>query len=336
MRIASGLSYRVLLVGGGLRLLARSLFDGDALTSAGECGFMEALDVVQSQSPDALLIDLTSVDALDAIERVMAERPTPILALDPGVLSREEAFRAMALGALDVVERTPAPPPEFWQATARRLTMLAQVRVVRHVQGKLKRLAAHEGPEAPFPLVAIAASLGGPKAISHVLRVIPKKFPAPVAICQHISDGFTEGLAHWLSTETPLRVLEASHEQMMEPGSVYIAPSGAHMLVRSDGRLVLDGRPPVRGFRPSCDLLLSSAAEAFGRRCLGVILTGMGRDGARGLKEIRERGGRTIAQNAETCVVYGMPREAVQIGAAEEILPLDRIGPTLVEWVETC
>jgi two-component system chemotaxis response regulator CheB len=336
LRITSGLAYRVLLVGGGLRLLARTLFDGDSLTSAGECGFIEALDVVQAQSPDVMLIDLTSVDALDAIERIMAERPTPILALDPGVLSREEAFRALALGALDVVERQATPGPEFWHATARRLTMLAQVRVVRHVQGKLKRLAAHDGPEAPFPLVAIAASLGGPKAISHVLRAIPRKFPAPVAICQHISDGFTEGLAHWLSTETPLRVLEATHEQVMEPGSVYIAPSGGHLLVRPEGKLVLDTRPPVRGFRPSCDLLLTSAAEAFGRRCIGVILTGMGRDGARGLKEIRERGGRTIAQNAETCAVYGMPREAVLMGAAEEILPLDRIGSTLLEWVETC
>lgn len=336
MRIASGLSYRVLLVGGGLRILARTLFDSDSLTSAGECGFIEALDVVRSQSPDVLLVDLTSLDALHAIERIMAERPTAILALDPGVLSREEAFRALTLGALDVVGRTAAPGPEFWQSTARRLTMLAQVRVVRHVQGKLKRLAAQDGPDVPFPLVAIAASLGGPKAISQVLRVIPRKFPAPVAICQHISQGFTEGLAHWLSTETALRVQEATHEQVMEPGSAYIAPSGAHMLVRSDGRLVLDNRPPVRGFRPSCDLLLSSASEAFGRRCIGVILTGMGKDGARGLKEIRERGGRTIAQNAETCVVYGMPREAVQMGAAEEILALDRIGPTLLEWVETC
>ncbi|WP_224371435.1 chemotaxis protein CheB [Hyalangium versicolor] len=330
------MSYRVLLVGGGLRLLARTLFDSDALTNAGDCSFIDALEVVRSQSPDVMLIDLSSADALDAIERVMAERPTPILALDPGVLSRHEAFRALALGALDVVERSPAPAPEFWQATARRLTMLAQVRVVRHVQGKLKRLAAQEGPEAPFPLVAIAASLGGPKAISQVLRVIPRKFPAPVAICQHISDGFTEGLAHWLSTETALRVQEATHDLTMEPGSVYIAPSGAHMLVRPEGKLVLDNRPPVRGFRPSCDLLLSSAAEAFGRRCIGVILTGMGRDGARGLKEIRERGGRTIAQNAETCVVYGMPREAVQMGAAEEILALDRIGPTLLEWVDAC
>jgi two-component system, chemotaxis family, protein-glutamate methylesterase/glutaminase len=336
VRIAPGLAYRVLLVGGGLRLLARTLFDGDALAVAGECGFSEILEVVRAQSPDVLLLDLSSEDALVAIERVMAERPTPILALHPGVLSRAEAFQALALGALDVVERTPVPGPDFWQATARRLTMLAQVRVVRHVQGKLKRRAPQEGPEVPFPLVAIAASLGGPKALSVVLKVIPKGFPAPVCICQHISDGFTEGLAHWLSAETALRVVEATHDQPMAPGTVYIAPSGAHMLVRSDGKLVLDNRPPVRGFRPSCDLLLSSAGEAFGRRCIGVILTGMGRDGARGLKEIRERGGRTIAQNAETCVVYGMPREAVLLGAAEETLPLERIGPTLLEWVETC
>ncbi|KFE66867.1 Chemotaxis response regulator protein-glutamate methylesterase CheB [Hyalangium minutum] len=336
MRNAPGLAYRVLLVGGGLRIMSRTLFDSDALSSAGECGFSEALSTVREQIPDVLLIDLTSVDALDAIERIMAERPTPILALDPGMLSREEAFRALALGALDVAERPASPGPEYWHAMARRLTVLAQVRVVRHVQGKLKRLAAHEGPEVPFPLVAIAASLGGPKAISQILRMMPRNFPAPVAICQHISDGFTEGLAHWLSTETPLKVLEATHEQMMEKGAVYIAPSGGHLLVRPDGKLVLDTRPPVRGFRPSCDLLLSSAAESFGRRCIGVILTGMGRDGARGLKEIRDRGGRTIAQNAETCAVYGMPREAVQMGAAEEILPLDRIAPTLVDWVETC
>jgi two-component system chemotaxis response regulator CheB len=326
----------VLLVGSGLRILARTLFDGDAFSVAGECGFLDALEVVRAQSPDVILIDLTSEDALDAIERVMAERPTPILALDPGVLSRTEAFRALALGALDVVERVSSPGADFWQATSRRLMVLAQVRVVRHVQGKLRKRQHAEGAEPPFPLVAIAASLGGPRALSHVLRVIPKGFPAPVCICQHISEGFTEGLAHWLSLETALRVLEATHEQQMEPGSVYIAPSGAHLMVRGDGRLLLDSRPPVRGFRPSCDLLLSSAAEAFGRRCIGVILTGMGRDGARGLKEIRERGGRTIAQNAETCVVYGMPREAVQLGAAEEILALDRIGPTLLEWVETC
>ena len=142
MRIAPGLAYRVLLVGGGLRVLTRALFDSDALTSVGECRFSESLQMVRSEIPDVLLMDLTSVEALDAIERIMAERPTPILVLDPGMLARAEAFRALTLGALDVVERPATPGPEYWHATARRLTMLAQVRVVRHVQGKLKRLAA--------------------------------------------------------------------------------------------------------------------------------------------------------------------------------------------------
>lgn len=337
MRIASGVSCRVLLVGGGLRLLARHLFNGETLTSAGECPFADALDTVKEQDPDVVLIDLTSVDALDAIEQVMAERPTPILALSSGVLTRDEAFRALTLGALDVVERSPVPGADFWQGISRQLVMLAQVRVVRHVRGKLRRRPPpQEGSEPPFPVVAIASSLGGPRALSVVLKGLPKDFPAAVCICQHITPGFTEGLAHWLASETALRVLEATQDDKMVPGAVYIAPSGAHLVVQPDGRLFLDPRAPVRGFRPSCDMLLSSAAEAFGKRCIGVILTGMGKDGARGLKEIRERGGRTIAQNAETCVVYGMPREAVQLGAAEEILPLNRIGPTLLEWVETC
>jgi two-component system chemotaxis response regulator CheB len=253
------------------------------------------------------------------------------------VLSGGDAFQALALGALDVLERPETPGPEFWLQAGRRLLMLAQVRVGRSAQAALRHVPGPDaGPEVPFPLVAIAASLGGPRALSVVLRAMPRDFPAPLCICQHISDGFTEGLAHWLSLETPLRVTEASHLALLEPGTVYIAPSGSHLLVRPDGRLELDGGPPVRGFRPSCDLMLSSAAESFGQRCIGVILTGMGRDGASGLKEIRERGGRTIAQSAETCAVYGMPGAAVQLGAAQEVLPLEQIAPTLVRWVDAC
>ncbi|RKH37249.1 chemotaxis protein CheB [Corallococcus sicarius] len=331
-----GLAFRVLLVGRGLRALAPRLFDGESLVAVGppEADYANVEDVVRRHFPDVLLVDLLHSDALGAIERVMATRPVPILALHPGVLTGQQAFQALALGALDVMDRPITPGPEFWHAVGRKLVMLSQVKGVRPSPSVSRPVP--EGPAAPFPLVALAASLGGPKAVAQVLRMIPRGFPAPIAYCQHISEGFTEGLAHWLSTETALRVVEATHDASMVPGTVYIAPSGGHLLVKSEGRLELDSGPALRGFRPSCDMLLTSAGEAFGRRCIGVILTGMGRDGARGLKEIRERGGRTIAQDEASCVVYGMPREAVQLGAAQQVLPLERIGPTLVQWVDAC
>ncbi|RKH03679.1 chemotaxis protein CheB [Corallococcus sp. CA053C] len=332
----TGLAFRVLLVGRGLRGLAHRLFDGESLVAVGppEADFVGVEDVVRRHFPDVLLVDLLHAEALGAIERIMAARPVPILALHPGVLTGQQAFQALALGALDVMDRPIHPGPEFWHSVGRKLVMLAQVKGVRPSPSVSRQ--APEGPAAPFPLVALAASLGGPKAVAQVLRMIPRGFPAPIAYCQHISEGFTEGLAHWLSSETALRVVEATHDAWMEPGTVYIAPSGGHLLVKPEGRLELDSGPALRGFRPSCDMLLTSAGEAFGRRCIGVILTGMGRDGARGLKEIRERGGRTIAQDEASCVVYGMPREAVLLGAAQEVLPLERIGPTLVQWVDAC
>lgn len=329
-------AYRVLLVGEVLRGASRGLFDGVVLAPAGNvCEFSEALEGVQRLHPDVVVVDLSCQEALEAIQRVMAERPVPVLALHPGVLSGAQAFQALAFGAVDVVDRPAEPGTDFWQTVGRKLMLLAEVRVSRPMQA-LKPNVRPPPTDAPYPLVAIASSLGGPKALSVVLKMLPRDFPAPVCICQHISHGFTEGLAQWLGSESPLRVVEATHGQEMVPGCVYIARSGSHLVVRSKGRLVLDPSPPVRGFRPSCDVLLTSAAETFGTRVLGVILTGMGRDGARGLKEIRERGGRTIAQDKASCAVYGMPKEAVRLGAAEEVLPLEQIAPTLTQWVQTC
>ncbi len=164
--------------------------------------------------------------------------------------------------------------------------------------------------------------------------MIPPGFRAPIAVCQHISDGFTGGLASWLASETSRPVLEAEDGQWLVPGAVFVAPSRAHLLVTSDGKVRLDDGPPLAGFRPSCDALLQSAARAFERQAIGVVLTGMGRDGARGLKEIRDRGGHTIAQHESSCVVYGMPQEAVELGAAEAVLPLEQIAPALIRWVE--
>jgi two-component system chemotaxis response regulator CheB len=326
---------------GRLPSLARPLFEGDELLPCPEdSDFESVLELVRRFQPDIVVVDVTSPSAFHAIESVMAEKPTPILSLRPLSAKDVDLFHTLSLGALDVAEREDTPTREFWRDLARKLTLLAQVRVVQHVQGKRRKVqpvkveVPSEAP--PFPLVAIASSLGGPKALSVLLRMLPKSFPAPICICQHISDGFTEGLAQWLRAESALHSVEAKDGELMTPGTVYIAPTGRHLMVERSGRLRLDNGPPLMGFKPSCNALLASVAESFGKRAIGVILTGMGKDGARGLADIRQAGGRTVAQDEASCVVYGMPREAVEIGAAEVVLPLEEIAATLVKWVESC
>lgn len=334
--------YRVLLVDERRQLVPRAqgLFRNRALVQAGTGATpVRMLEAVLASRPNVIVLHLQqgSEAAYAAIEAVMAERPTPILVLhDEGT----DPFRALTLGALDMTSLPPQPEDAFWTDLARKLVLLAQVRVVQHVRGKRNRRHAREpvvqGSEPPFPLVAIAASLGGPKALAQLLALMPQQLPAPVCICQHISDGFTGGLANWLTSETRHTVVEAKHDELVEPGTIYVAPSRVHFRIDFPGRVRLDEGPPIQGFRPSCDALLESVARSFGRRAIGVILTGMGRDGAAGLRAIRDAGGRTIAQDESTCVVYGMPREAVSLGAAQEVLALEKIPATLVRWVDEC
>jgi two-component system, chemotaxis family, protein-glutamate methylesterase/glutaminase len=334
--------FRVLLVDEvrWLHSAVHPLFESGELVACDEgSSFEEALSQVRRHKPDVVVVELTGPDAFGAIEALMAEAPTPILALHPERRKDVDPIPALALGALDVAVLPVNPAPNYFRELTRKLSLLAQVRVVKHVQGAKRKRGTksfQSVPEPPFPLVAIAASLGGPRALSSILRMIPKGFPAPLVICQHISDGFTEGLAHWLAHETSLKVHEARDGDWMIPGTAFIAPSGAHLLVEDDGRLKLDSGPPLMGFKPSCDALLYSAAQAFGRRAIGVVLTGMGRDGARGLKEIRDRGGRTLVQDEATSVVFGMPGAAVELGAAEEIVALDGIAATLIKLVDQC
>lgn len=334
--------FRVLLVDERRRLpgLAAGLFQRGTLVRVGEGTTPERmLEAVLQVRPNVIVLDLTAGEAAyQAIEAVMAERPTPILVLhQPGT----DPFRALAMGALDMSDLPAHPSEAFWNELSRKLVLLAQVRVVQHVRGKRNRRRrpqenGRSESEPPFPLVAIAASLGGPKALAQLLSMLPGGLVAPICICQHISEGFTYGLAQWLAAESGHPVVEARDNELLEPGNIYVAPSRFHFCVDKPGRVRLDAGSPIQGFRPSCDALLESVARSFGRRAIGVILTGMGRDGAAGLKAIRDRGGRTIAQDEATCVVYGMPREAVQIGAAQEVLPLEKIPSTLVRWVDEC
>lgn len=337
----SGPETRVLFTGRAAWLLqqARSIASAACLVEAGApVDFGSLLDAVHRHQPQVVLLDLEGAgsEALAAIEAVMADRPTPILLILPASVDRQEAMRAMAGGALDVLERPMRLGPDFVRALEARVRLLSKVAVVAHPRGKRQRRAERQkAPGQQFPLVAIAASLGGPRALAALLKALPRDFEPPIVLCQHITPGFADDLARWLASATQHDVREATDGAALLPGRVFVAPSAAHLRVRPTATLELDGGPEVGGFKPSCDVLLTTAAESFGDRCIGVVLTGMGRDGALGLLEVRKRGGRTIAQDEATSVVFGMPGEAIALGAAEVVLPLDEIAPRLVQWGRT-
>jgi two-component system chemotaxis response regulator CheB len=240
----------------------------------------------------------------------------------------------MARGALDVIHVPEIIDPAFSVTFRQQLALLSRVKVVRHVRGRRRRTSARLAAVRPdYPVIAIASSLGGPRALAEVLGGLPLGLGAPVVVCQHISPGFADDLARWLTQETGHRVTCAQSGDRLVKGDVFLAPSERHLVVEPSGALTLDDSAPVGGFKPSCDVLLTSVARAFGARAIGVVLTGMGRDGADGLRELRARGGHTIAQDERTSVVFGMPKEAIALGATEKVLPLGQIAAQLARWL---
>jgi two-component system chemotaxis response regulator CheB len=220
---------------------------------------------------------------------------------------------------------------------------MAEVRVVK--RWPRARTEARVAPSTPTPvprvkpgsevrLVVIGASTGGPPVLQTILARLPKPFPVPIVIVQHISQGFVQGLAEWLRNRTGCPVSVAVDGERIEPGRVYLAPDGYQMSIGSYGRLRCTNDPPENGLRPSVGCLFRSVASAYGHNAVGVLLTGMGRDGAEELKLMRERGAVTLAQDKESSVVFGMPGVAVELGAATYVLPPERIAMLLGELVK--
>ena len=305
-------------------------FDVVAVAADGNAAAAAAREL----KPDVITMDLNMPDAdgFSGIARIMAETPTPILVL---TANRAEVvgFKALSLGALDIVEKPAATADlEAYGAQIRsRLKLLAGVKVIRHLRGlRGQRPRLPTASSRRTDLVVIGASLGGPRALATLLKGLPAGFPAPLAIVQHIAEGFTGGLAGWLQQESKLEVREARDGDPLRPGRVLLAPSGAHLLVE-EGRVRLSDAPPVDTFKPSVTPLFASAARAYGGRACGVLLTGMGRDGAEGLKTLKEAGAQTLAQDEATSVVFGMPKAAIDLGAVGRVLPLEDIPRALVE-----
>jgi two-component system chemotaxis response regulator CheB len=279
------------------------------------------------------------MNGLEVTEQVMAHFPTPILIVSAST-NRGELFRtyeALAAGAVDVLEKPLGDEADgVWERQlVAAVRIVARVQVITHPRARLGRLGRAgawktAAPTAARSLLAIGASTGGPGAVLTVLRGLPHGFPLLTVVVIHIGAPFATALADWLAAETGHPVRPASDgERLPGPGQVLLAPADLHLSI-DGGRLRLSDGPPRHSCRPSVDVLFESVAAELGNRAIGCLLTGMGRDGADGLLAMRRAGGATIAQDEASSVVFGMPREAIRLGAAEQVLPLDGIAAAVV------
>lgn len=316
-----------------------------------------ALELVRALRPDVVTLDLEMpvLDGLEALERIMAETPTPAVVIS-GVSGRAagRTLAALEAGAVDFVLKfapQAGPDPEaLRREIVAKVRAAARVRVIRSIARRrpaagpaavpaaaspaaAARSAAPPSPPPPAPalglaggrrtppggVVVIGASTGGPVAVRELLTDLPADFPAAVLVVQHLPATFTRVLAAQLARRVALAVREAREGDPLEPGTVLVAPGGFHVVFRPDLRVGLVPGPEVHGHCPACDVTMQAAAQAFGGRARGVVLTGMGSDGTQGLMAIRARGGRTFAQDAASCVVAGMPQRAIERGLVDAV-----------------
>jgi two-component system, chemotaxis family, protein-glutamate methylesterase/glutaminase len=304
-----------------------------------------ALKKIEELHPDVVTLDLEMprMDGVEALRLIMKRAPIPVIVFSTH--SREGAystFKALALGAIDFIAKPKDAAAGHLDAVAEHLIEKIKIakraagrkirpQVALDTQTKAAKIARPTLP--PNRIVAIGTSTGGPNALQFVLSQIPGDFPASILIVQHMPEGFTELFAQRLNECCELDVQEARSGDLLLAGRVLICPGNRHMMVRRMPRgdmAVLSDAPAVNGHRPSADVLFHSVAQEFGLTAVGVIMTGMGDDGAEGLGAIKVAGGMTIAQSEDTCVVSGMPRAAIQKGNATKVAPLDTIGSLLV------
>ncbi|MFC2060242.1 chemotaxis-specific protein-glutamate methyltransferase CheB [Chloroflexota bacterium] len=308
----------------------------------------EAIEALRNKKPDIITMDIhmPEMDGYEATRRIMETQPLPIIIVSGSTSVGEVAmtFKAVEAGALSVVARPKGIGHPDYEATAKELIqtvkLMSEVKVVRRWPLSKKEAP----PPAPgievrkalpaIQVVAIGASTGGPVALQTILSGLPRDFPVPVLIVQHITTGFLEGFAGWLGQSSSLPVHIASEDEYLLSGHTYLAPDGFHMVVKARNRIALSMAEPKDGLRPSVSHLFNSVARVFGQNAIGVLLTGMGKDGAQELKLMRDKGAVTIAQDEASSIVHGMPGEAIKISAATYVLSLERIAAVLASLVK--
>ncbi len=304
----------------------------------------EAVRLTARLRPDVITMDIRMprLDGLEAIKRIMSTTPTPIVVVAASVYEpdRNIAFAAIEAGALTVVEKPSGITTRAYEAA--RVQLVTTIRLMSDVQVVTLRPRPHPAEAVRKPdlekmgaapahpeLIAIAASTGGPGVLREIFNALPGDLSIPIVTVQHITPGFAQGFVQWLDGETELRVTMALDGERIRPGSVLVAPDDTHLTVAAGGIVRLDRSDPVKGQRPSATRLFDSVAQVYGSAAIGIVLTGMGDDGADGLENLRRAGGHIIAQDEESCVVFGMPKVAIERGVVDRIMSPPKIASVL-------
>ncbi|ENN95573.1 chemotaxis-specific protein-glutamate methyltransferase [Methanocaldococcus villosus KIN24-T80] len=326
---------------------------------------VEAVEMTLKLKPDVITMDveMPRMNGLEAVKKIMELCPTPIVMVS--ALTTEGSritFEALEAGAVDFIPKPSGSISldirKIGDELIRKVKAAAKAKVVK-ITPKVAKPEVEKKPEAksevvsipkaqeviedlPYPddilktmCVIIGSSTGGPPVVTEIISKLPKRMP-PIFVVQHMPEGFTKLFADRIDRVSKLKAKEAEHGERVQPGYVYVAPGDYHMLLKKRGSevyIILDNKmPKVNGTRPAVDVTADSVANVYGGRAVGVILTGIGRDGAYGFKKIKEKGGKIIAQNKETCVVFGMPKAVIEMGIADAILPPSEIPPTIVKF----
>ncbi len=324
-----------------VRAVLRDIFraSGDIAVAGEAENGKEAIALTEQLKPDLIVMDIMMpvMDGMTAIEEIMARFPTPILVLSAAMDDSEvnHAFTAIKKGALDVMEKPHFSGLNYGNSFEARIIekarILARVKVIRRWPTRAAKVELKTGYQrGGRDILAIGASTGGPKAVMSIMKALPADFRATIFIVQHIASGFARGFAQWLDRDSGLKVRLALDGQIYGKGEALVAPNDCHMVVEN-GKIRLVQSEPVNCCRPSIDVFFDSLAEEEGARVVGVLLTGMGRDGARGLRRIKEKGGLTMVQDEKSCTVFGMPKAAIALDAADEVLPLPSIPEAITK-----